>query len=62
MIKCINHDKIIKCIKVLQYFRSSNKSIFYLFFIIFFTYKKMVKDTRANYYRDNKERLQKNGS
>ena len=46
------------------FLKSSNKFIFYNFFIIFynlfFIYKKMSKNLSAKCYQQNKERLQKN--
>ena len=40
--------------------KSSNKSMFYKFFIFFFfIYIKMPKHSSAKYYQENKERLEK---
>ena len=41
--------------------KSSNKIIFYIFFLhFFFIYIKMFKNLSATYYQENKDRLQKN--
>ena len=41
--------------------KSSNRIIFYIFFLhFFFIYIKMFKNLSATYYQENKDRLQKN--
>ena len=48
--------------KLLQHFRSCDKSNFFVsffFIIFFFIFIKISRESSANYYRDNKERLQK---